>query len=224
MMPAAGTITVSPGAANDARTRWLNVNSPAVTGGSSRTITLLPASAASPLLNSTQYTVTIPQGAFYDQDGNVFPASGAYTWTFTTASLTGLNVSALNPADRSESIANNRSFSVTFNRNVNYNSAVENGVALYKSGGAQVPVTVNRITTAANEYVITPKTALDSDSTYYIDIAKGAFVDAIDANVIYDGLSGKNSWSFPDLVSGQNSSTAHICITREQSDHSFKIQ
>lgn len=27
MMPAAGTITVSPGAANDARTRWLNVNS-----------------------------------------------------------------------------------------------------------------------------------------------------------------------------------------------------
>ncbi|AWV36134.1 Ig-like domain-containing protein [Paenibacillus odorifer] len=199
MMPAAGTITVSPGAANDARTRWLNVNSPAVTGGSSRTITLLPASAASPLLNSTQYTVTIPQGAFYDQDGNVFPASGAYTWTFTTASLTGLNVSALNPADRSESIANNRSFSVTFNRNVNYNSAVENGVALYKSGGAQVAVTVNRSTTAANEYVITPKTALDSDSTYYIDIAKGAFVDAIDASVIYDGLSGKNSWSFRTL-------------------------
>lgn len=145
MMPASGVITVSPGAANDARTRWLNVNSPAVTGGSSRTITLNPASSVSPLLNGTQYTVTIPQGAFYDQDGNVFPASGPYTWTFTTVSLTGLGVSALNPSDRSESIANNRSFSIAFNRDVNYNSAVANGVALYKSGGSQVPVNVTRV-------------------------------------------------------------------------------
>jgi uncharacterized repeat protein (TIGR02059 family) len=199
MMLAAGTITVSPGATNDARTRWLNVNSTAVTGGSSRTITLNPASTASPLLNGTQYTVTIPQGAFYDQDGNVFPASGPYTWTFTTVSSAGFNVSALNPADRSESIAYNRSFSISFNRDVNYNSAVANGVALYKSGGAQVPVTVTRSTTAAKEYVITPSTALDSDSTYYIDIAKGAFVDANDASVLYDGLNGKNSWSFRTL-------------------------
>lgn len=199
MMPASGVITVSPGAANDARTRWLNVNSPAVTGGSSRTIILNPASTASPLLNGTQYTVTVPQGAFYDQDGNVFPASGPYTWTFTTVSLTGLGVSALNPSDRSESIANNRSFSIAFNRDVNYNGAVANGVALYKSGGSQVPVNVTRSTTTAKEFIITPSVALDSDSTYYIDIAKGAFVDASDANVLYDGLSGKNSWSFKTL-------------------------
>lgn len=200
MMPAAGYITVSPGPTNDARTRWLNVNSPAVTGGSSRTITLNPATTAAPLLNGTQYTVTIPQGAFYDQDGNVFPASGNYTWTFTTISSSSLSVSSLNPADRSESVAYNKSFSITFNRDVNFNSSVTNGVALYKNGGAQVPVAVTRSTTTAREYVITPSKALDSDSIYYIDIANGAFVDANDATAIYGGLSGKNSWSFKTLT------------------------
>lgn len=197
MMPATGAITVSPGATNDARTRWLNVNSTAVTGGGSRTITLNPASTASPLLHSTPYTVTIPKGAFYDQDGNVFPASGPYTWTFTTAAWAGLNISSLNPADRSESISNNRSFSFTFNRDVIYNSAIADGVALYKNGGSKVQVKVSP--NSAREYVITPLAALDSDTTYYIDIAKGVFVDATDASVVYDGLSGKNSWSFRTL-------------------------
>lgn len=199
MMPASGVITVSPGAQSDARTRFLDVNSTSVTGGNSRTITLIPASTASPLLGGTQYTVTIPQGAFYDQDGNKFPASGAYTWTFTTASLTGIGVTSLNPSDRSESIANNRSFSITFNRDVNYNSAVANGVALYKNGGTKVPVTVTRSSTTAKEYIITPSVVLDSDATYYIDIAKGAFSDAVDPGAVYDGLSGKNAWSFHTL-------------------------
>lgn len=202
MLPASGVVTVSPGTQADARTRWLDVNSTLVTGGNSRTITLTPASTASPLLSGTTYTVTIPQGAFYDQDGNVFPASGPYTWTFTTTSLTGIAPTLLNPADRSESIANNRTFTITFNRDVNYNSTVTNGVALYKNGGTPVPVpvTVTRSSTTAKEYVITPSALLDNDSTYYIDIAKGAFTDVADPGAVYDGLSGKSSWSFHTLA------------------------
>ncbi|WP_342547762.1 Ig-like domain-containing protein [Paenibacillus sp. FSL P2-0089] len=194
MSPASGVISVSPGA-GDPRTRWLNVNSTNVTGGGSSTITLLPASAASPLLSGTLYTVTIPQGAFYDQDGHLFPASGPYSWTFTTASLTSLSVAALTPADRSESVDISKTIAVNFNRDVINNSTVTNGVVLYKSNGSKVTATVQQ-GASAKEFLIKPTAALESDTIYYIDIAKGVFTDAADPSVQYEGLSGTKSWSF----------------------------
>ncbi|ETT79474.1 outer membrane protein [Paenibacillus sp. FSL R7-277] len=194
MSPASGVISVSPGA-GDPRTRWLNVNSTNVTGGGSSTITLLPASTASPLLSGTLYTVTIPQGAFYDQDGHLFPASGPYSWTFTTASLTSLSVTALTPADRSESVDISKTIAVNFNRDVINNSTVTNGVVLYKSNGSKVAATVQQ-GASAKEFIIKPSATLESDTIYYIDIAKGAFTDAADPSVQYEGLSGTKSWSF----------------------------
>lgn len=195
MSPASGAISVSPGTQEDSRTRWLNVNSPNVTGGGSSTITLLPASASSPLLNGTLYTVTIPQGAFYDQDGHVFPANGSYSWTFTTASLTNLSLAALSPADRSESVDISKQITLSFNRDAVYNSAVTNGVILYKSNGTKVAAAVQAGATA-KDFIIKPTAALESDTIYYIDIAKGAFSDAADPSMQYEGLSGTKSWSF----------------------------
>ncbi|WP_238651145.1 Ig-like domain-containing protein [Paenibacillus piscarius] len=197
--PASGSISVSPGTPDDSRTRWLNVNSTSVTGGGSTVITLLPASAAAPLANGTLYTVTIPQGAFYDQDGHVFPASGPYSWTFTTASASSLSVAALSPPDRSESVELTRSIALTFNRDAVYNSKVDNGVILYKSNGSKVAASVQQ-GGSAREFLIKPGAALESDTIYYIDIAKGAFTDAADPNVQYEGLSGTRSWSFRTLA------------------------
>lgn len=201
MMPATGYITVSPGTADDARTRWLNVNSTAVTGGGSKNILLSPASTANPLLSNTLYTVTIPQGAFYDQDGNVFPTA-PYSWSFTTASSTGLGITTLIPADRSESVDINKAFTLTFNRDVIYNSSVAKSIALYKSSGLQLPVTITQSGTAAGakEYTINPDNALEYNTTYYIDIAKGAFSEASDPTSIYGGISGVNSWSFRTMA------------------------
>ncbi|NQX47182.1 Ig-like domain-containing protein [Paenibacillus tritici] len=195
MSPASGAISVSPGTQADSRTRWLNVNSTNVTGGGSSTITLLPASAASPLLSGTLYTVTIPQGAFYDQDGHVFPASGPYSWTFTTASLTSLSVASLSPADRSESVDISRPIVLSFNREAVYNSTVTSGVVLYKSNGSTVTASVQQ-GASAKEFIIKPAAALESDTIYYIDVAKGAFTDAADPSMQYEGLSGTKSWSF----------------------------
>ncbi|MFD1903594.1 Ig-like domain-containing protein [Paenibacillus rhizoplanae] len=145
MSPASGVISVSPGAEGDPRTRWLNVNSTNVTGGGSSAITLLPASTASPLLSGTFiYRYYTARGFFYDQDGHIFPASGPYSWTFTTASLTSLSVAALSPADRSESVDISKTIAVNFNRDVVYNNTVTNGVVLYKSNGSKVAVTVQQ--------------------------------------------------------------------------------
>ncbi|MFF2912246.1 Ig-like domain-containing protein [Paenibacillus sp. NPDC057934] len=199
MKPVSGVIIVAAGGVIDGNTRWLDVNSTGVTGGGSNVITLYPASTASPLLNGTAYTVTIPQGSFYDQDGNLFPASGPYTWKFTTVSQAGPSVSSLNPSDRSEGVPINKTFAITFSRDVNFNSSIANGVTLFKSSGVKVPASVTKGTTA-REYLITPAATLDGDTTYYIDISKGAFIDATDSKILYDGLSGKSSWSFRTAV------------------------
>ncbi|UQZ33857.1 hypothetical protein C2I18_10165 [Paenibacillus sp. PK3_47] len=195
MMPASGYITVSPGTTDDPRTRWVNVNSTSVVGGGEKSIQFTPATTDMPLLSGTTYTVTIPQGAFYDRDGNVFPANGPYSWTFTTTPLSGLSATGLSPSDRSESVSVSQSMKITFNRDAAHNSDITDGVALYKSSGTRVPVTVSK-GTSAKEYIITPATTLEADTTYYVDIVKGAFTDVNAAGVVYDGISGKHSWSF----------------------------
>lgn len=211
MMPASGYITVSPGAPDDSRTRWINVNSTSVVGGGEKSIAFTPATNDSPLLSGTTYTVTIPQGAFYDRDGNVFPASGPYTWTFTTTPLSGLAAAALSPADRSESVGISKAMTITFNRDAAYNKGIIDGVTLYKSSGIKVPVNVSN-GASAKEFIISPNTTLDPATTYYVDIAKGVFTDANTAGLVYDGINGKTSWSFqtevmdttaPALVSAQ---------------------
>ncbi|WP_052087944.1 Ig-like domain-containing protein [Paenibacillus wynnii] len=202
MYPAGGEITVSPGTINDPRARKINVTSTAVTGGGSKTINVTPATSATPLLNSTTYTVTIPQGSFYDQDGHLFPASGSHTWTYSTASsLQPLAPATLSPADRSESVAISRTFGITFNRDVIYNASIVDGIALYKNNGGKVPILVTPGSTA-RDFVITlaPSTVLDNASTYYFDIAAGVFTDAADSLSVYNGLSGKNYWSFTTSV------------------------
>ncbi|WP_410512620.1 SwmB domain-containing protein [Paenibacillus sp. BR2-3] len=202
MWPAGGEITVSPGGTGDARARKVNVTSTAVTGGGSRTITVAHATSATPLLSSIGYTVTIPQGAFYDQDGHLFPESAPYTWNYTTASsLQPLAPVLLSPVDRSDSVAINRTFGITFNRDVTYNSTIVDGIALYKNNAGKVPITVTPGSTA-RDFIINlgASTVLDNAATYYFDIASGVFTDAADSLSVYGGLSGKNFWSFTTIA------------------------
>ncbi|CQR58638.1 Ig-like domain-containing protein [Paenibacillus riograndensis] len=194
MMPNAGVISLTP-ANNPGGTRYFNVNSTAVTGGGTPTITIDAASEANPLLEKTMYTVTVPQGAFHDQDGNLFPASGPLTWSYTTSEVKGFGIEALSPADRSESVSLNPPIKITFNRNVVLNNAVAGPVILYKGDGTKLESTLS-VGSSAKEFIVTPAAAFDNNTTYYLDIANGAFVDANNSQVIYGGLSGKNAWSF----------------------------
>lgn len=195
MMPATGVITVSSGTADGTRT--FDVNSAAVKGGGTRVITVDAASASNPLQSNTVYTVTIPKGAFYDQDGNLFPAAEPYIWSFTTTSLTGYGVTSLSPADRSESVGTNPQIKITFNRDTTYNDKLANGVTLYKSSGTQIETSVAPGSNST-EFMIVPKTPLENDLTYYVDIARGAFLDSSGNH--YEGIKGQNSWSFKTVA------------------------
>lgn len=195
MLPAAGTIIISPGNPEDGRAKRVDVNSPVVKGGGTSTISINPASAADPLLAGTVYTVMIPKGAFYDQDGNRFPANEPFSWSFTTASASGpLTVAALSPQDRSESVDPAKPLSLVFNREVKYTGGAD-GIGLFKNSGTKVPVSV-QTGSSAKEIILKPAAPLDSDTLYYVDIPGNAFVDAKDPLTAFGGLSGKVSWSF----------------------------
>ncbi|WP_342480749.1 Ig-like domain-containing protein [Paenibacillus sp. FSL L8-0340] len=220
MTPVNGVIKLS--STNAADTRYFDVNSSAVTGGGTRTITVASTSATSPLMNNTIYTVTIPAGAFNDQDGNAFPASGTpYVWSFTTTSQTGYAVDSLSPADRSESAALDQPIKITFNRPSKYIET--NPVSLYKSNGTKLG---SKVIGGNNdsEFVIVPSSALENDTIYYVDIPSGAFIEKNNPNS-YEGLNGKNSWSFrtvaldkraPVLVSTQLESNRTIRLKYDE--------
>ncbi|OKP98456.1 Ig-like domain-containing protein [Paenibacillus sp. P46E] len=195
MMPNTGAISLTPINNSAGSTRYFNVNSTAVTGGGTRTITVDAASPANMLLEKTMYTVSVPQGAFYDQDGNLFPASGPLTWSYTTSEITGFGIESLTPVDRSEAVGLNPTIKITFNRNVVQNTTVANPVTLYKGDGTKLLSNLSAGATA-KEFIVAPSAALENNTTYYLDIANGAFVDANNSQVIYGGLSGKNAWSF----------------------------
>lgn len=207
MMPSAGVITLTSSGGTD--TRAFDVNSSAVTGGGTRSITIDAATVSKPLQNNTIYTVTIPEKSFHDQDGNVFPDAGTtYSWSFTTTTLTGYGISSLSPADRSETVGINQPFKITFTRGSNHIPAQT--VSLYKGNGTKVEVTVSK-GSSDSEFIIAPTQALEYDTIYYIDIPNGAFVEMSSLSP-FEGISGKNSWSFrtvaldriaPVLVSSQ---------------------
>ncbi|WP_151733747.1 Ig-like domain-containing protein [Paenibacillus tengchongensis] len=218
MLPAAGIITLAGGTAG---ARTFNVNSSAVTGGGTRSITIDAASDASPLAGNTAYTVTIPQGAFYDQDGNLFPAAGSYTWSFTTSSLTGYGVSSLTPADRSESVAINQQIKISLNRPSNPNgNLASNGVLLYRSNGTVVESRLEGASADQKEFVIIPTVPLEYDTTYYIDIAPEAFIEEGNNQSRFAGLSGKSSWSFRTVATDKTAPA----LTSAQLDNNRTIR
>lgn len=195
MMPASGLITLTQGGATST-VRSFDVNSTSVTGGGSQTISINTASSAYPLSAGTLYTVYIPQGAFYDQDGNPYPAASAgETWSFTTAAQVNSGyTAAFSPADRAENVALNQKIKLTFYRETARNPAITTGATLYKSNGTLVPSTLTQ--NSDYEFEIVPSSSLDNDTVYYIDIPSGAFYEKNNSASLYGGVNGKTAWSF----------------------------
>lgn len=194
--PDSGSIVVK--LANDTQAARVSVTSSSVSGGGTSKITVkLPITLAA----STSYTVTIPQGAFEDTDGNAYPEAADYAWAFRTgtSASTQLSISGLWPADRSTNVSLNPSITASFNRtvmastgNTSFTNGT-NGITLRKSGTTTLPSAT--VSVSGKTVAITPTASLESGSTYYVDITSGALLDAA-TNTTFAGISGASSWSF----------------------------
>ncbi|MNH86849.1 Endoglucanase precursor [compost metagenome] len=194
--PVQGAISIKP---SGLTAQNIPLTSSSVTGGGTNTITVSPQTA---LTSGTNYTVTVPVGAFTDSDNNPFPSAAAYSWSFTTGSVvsTQLAVSTKSPSDQSSSASTSVIPTLTFNRSIKLQGSVtslENGqgnwITLRRAGTTSIPSAL--IQTSGSQLIISPRTALDAGATYYVDIAAGAILDsATDAS--FAGFTGTSSWSF----------------------------
>lgn len=165
----------------------IDVTSSNVTGGGTNSITVdWPA-----LSYNTAYTVSVPQGAFKDADGNDTPVSSSWSFTTGTAGSGTLSISNLYPSDRSTNVSVSSSMTATFNRNI---SLLDASKVTLKMQGSNSSIAA-KITASSNKLYITPNDNLREGATYYIDIASGAIADA-DTGAVFNGINGSSSWTF----------------------------
>jgi methionine-rich copper-binding protein CopC len=162
--------------------------------GSTVTFTL-----ASALLNNTAYHIAIATGAVNDLAGNAFVGfSNPTTWNFTTlvaadVSAPILTASPFSPADNAVNVVTSSILTVTFNESIVLSTgaiSLFNGASsalVQNFSGASAVVSGATLT-------LTPSSALQANTLYYVTIANNAIMDLAGNN--YAGFTNNATWNF----------------------------
>ncbi|WP_019635601.1 Ig-like domain-containing protein [Paenibacillus fonticola] len=159
------------------------VTSSDVKGGGTTQITITPPA----LTYNSVYTVTVPQGAFRDSDGN---ETIERFWNFTTgtANSTSLSIASLTPTSNSSNNAVTTKIAATFSKNY---TLVDRSKVTLKKQGTTTLINAEARQTSTRELTVTPSSSLQEGTTYIVEIASGAIVDA-ETGANYTGTS----WTF----------------------------
>ncbi|MBW7475007.1 Ig-like domain-containing protein [Paenibacillus oenotherae] len=189
---AGGTITVT------------NVNQPSdfqtisaissnVTGNSTAKVTFALNNALKP---SSTYEVQVSNGAFQDLTGNKFSGVSAGQWRFATAAPP-LGAAVLQPADNSSSVSVASNFVITFPVNVAVNTGNIRINAISDNSTVQtISVASSNVTVNGGVVTINPPADLAGKKGYYILIDPGAFKDASNGALLFEGITAANDWNF----------------------------
>ncbi len=164
---------------------------------SSSTVTVNNDSAiiAATLLNSKQYRVIIPVGAFKDVAGNNFAGITEGNWNFETAvvDVTPPGVNGFIPNSGATNISLAPTLKIIFNELVQTGN---NLIIVKKFSDNSTVFSVNAQTGAStngNEGII-PVTGLSPNTLYYVQVITGAFRDLAGNN--FAGFTDNTTWQF----------------------------
>jgi len=151
-------------------------------------------SPTSPLVAGTAYTATITD-AVTDLAGNALAV--AYTWSFTTASdvgedLTAPEVIATNPVDNATAVLAGANLIATFSEAMDSATISETSFTLF-DGGTPVP---GAVTTLGFNSTFNPTNALAANTTYTATIT-----DAV-TDLAGNALAVAYTWSFTTAIDG----------------------
>lgn len=196
-----GTIIVSPGETNDSRAVTIPVSSTSINNGSGVSVVTVPLSSL--LLYGTTYNVTVLAGAYKDIYSNPSPALAGSDWSFTTAAAPvspgSLSIYSMSPSNGSSYVSLNPELIMTFSNNVAFKNGTYNGkITLKKAGGTTVAIGIPTI--SGTEIRFKPTAALESDTSYYVEIGSDTLVDSSNPNKTFGGITGSNVWNFRTLV------------------------
>ncbi|NLY02693.1 MAG: hypothetical protein GXY83_42100, partial [Rhodopirellula sp.] len=144
---------------------------------------------------NARYYVEITAGAFEDLAGNDFAGiSGVVAWNFTTQGIAPTVVS-LSPADDATGVSLTADLAITFSENIQKGTG---DIVLKKSSDDSTVETISvgdaAVTISGAVATIDPAITLASSTTYYVEVAAGAFED-LSGNE-FAGISGATDWNF----------------------------
>ncbi|MEC0129235.1 SwmB domain-containing protein [Paenibacillus pabuli] len=171
------------------------VTSDRIKGMGTTTITVDPKKTWN---NNSTYFIVFPEGFLRDEQGNDIEGLKGTDWGFNVGVIsdpTALTVSTLSPENGATSASLTGELTVTFNKELDPN--YRGNATLKKENGAIVASTTTINASDNKQLRIVPSTALDSNTTYSIDIPGNVFRDK--AGNIFAGLNGSRSWSFKTL-------------------------
>ncbi|MBN3523889.1 Ig-like domain-containing protein [Paenibacillus apiarius] len=131
------------------------------------------------------YTVTVPEGAFRDQAGNLMKED---TWSFRaqTIDTSAPTLSSYDPYVGSTGVSTSKTLTATFNKPIAYSGT---GVELRRQN--QTTSEKINVTTSGRELRITPVSRLQDNMVYTVNIARGAVKDSSG-----NEFAGASNWTF----------------------------
>lgn len=171
----------------------VNAGAPRITGFGTNTITIVPTNNWN---NNTTYYIVMPEGYLRDSNENDISAISGNVWGFNIISdPTSLMVSTVSPANGTTNAPLTGNLTATFNKELDPNY-IQN-VTLKKTNGATVASKTAINSSNNRQLLITPASALDSNTNYVVDIPANTFRDK--AGNTFTGLNGSTSWAFKTL-------------------------
>lgn len=209
-----GAITIT-NTSDNADSRTIPVTSGQVTGSGTSTIKILP---AIPLSEGKVYRVVVPNTAFEDAAGNRFAG------TTVNVSIAGssLSLTGRTPADDATGVpTGTNTLTMTFNRNVAKGASGKTIVVKNLSNNATVyTIQVNSGSVAVNQNTVSVYLSggLSANTSYYVLVDPGAFVDASDSSVQFSGITDASAWNF--TTSPGNDTTRPTVVEFTPADNS----
>ncbi|MFD2328084.1 Ig-like domain-containing protein [Cohnella sp. GCM10020058] len=146
------------------------------------------------------YYVKIDSGAFEDEAGNAYAGiSDSETWHFTTAEKPDTNApTLLSHSPTGNNVLADSKLELSFSENVKANSGNGN-IVIYKSADQTpvqtIPANSGDVLIVGTEVTITLN-KLAYDTSYFVKIDSGAFVDEAATPNAYAGINDNTTWTF----------------------------
>jgi methionine-rich copper-binding protein CopC/Ca2+-binding RTX toxin-like protein len=185
-------------ASNNTLVETIDVTSGLVTGDGTTSITIDPSTI---LTTGTEYYVQVDATAFDDVSSNSFAGiSGTTAWSFTTSGsppdTVDPTVDTLSPVDGATEISTTSNLVLTFDEEV---IPVSGNIVIYDASDDSIvetiDVTSGLVTGSGTiEITVNPASALDINTSYYIQVDETAF-DDLSGNS-YAGIADTTSWNF----------------------------
>jgi len=193
---ASGVITITN--KNDATdVRSIPVTSDQVKGSGTTSISILP---SNPLRGGAVYQIGLPDSAFEDAAGNRYVKSPSLSQEVKVIGSSLVHVS-LEPADDATGVpVGTNTLRMTFDRNVVAGPADKKiTVKNMMTSKDAFSIPVSAVNVNGNTATITLSGGLTADTSYYVLVDPGAFVDAANNSVLYAGITDAFTWNFTTM-------------------------